>query len=300
MEGVTPIPSLAHFAGDLADEAAEALRRDGVVVFDGLWSPDLIARLERRLRKAVPGAYDAAAPAPEDLLNVGKLRINGLVPAAGEMRACIDLLLHPALLNLCEQVLGNDWVYEALGVVSSFPGATAQGAHTDAPRLFDIEQLPGDLPTFALTISIPLVPVDEVNGSTEFLPGTHRVPTSLRANDTFVTSRLSPGDSMVWDFMVRHRGQANTSTAARPLLYVTACKKFWHDSTNFRPDARKLVLDRKAWDLIPQPQRKRFVRAKSMPGLRSAARTFIRLFRWYVPGLHRAIRQLVRRPEKIR
>ncbi len=251
MEGVTPTPSIGHFTGNRPDDAVECLKRDGVVAFDGLWSPEFISRLAHALRKTVPGAYDMCAPDPEDFLEVGTHRINGLVPVAGAMRECLDLLLHPALLQLCEQMLGENWVFESLGVISSFPGATVQGTHTDSPHLFDGVQLACDLPAFALTISIPLVPVDAINGSTEFLPRTHRAAT-LAGSGAFVTSWLSPGDCMVWDFRVRHRGQANNGSAARPLLYVTACRKFWHDSANFRPDARKLVLDRKARALIPQ------------------------------------------------
>lgn len=300
MEGLTAARSLSHFTGDQAGAAATALRKDGVVVFDALWSPALIARLGRSLRKAVPGAYDTAAPPPEDFLGVGKLRINGLVPVAGAMRECLDLLLHPALHELCGKLLGKNWVFESFGVISSFPGATAQGLHSDSPELFEGEGPAGDLPVFALTISVPLVPVDDINGTTEFLPGTHRLPVAKPEAEDFVSCGLAPGDCMVWDFMVRHRGQANNGDAARPLLYITACRKFWQDSANFRPDARKLVLDRKAWAAIPQPQRKRFVRAKPMPGPRAAARTFIRLVRWYVPGFHRAVRQLVQRPGKPR
>ena len=300
MEGVIRTPSIGHFNGDQPDDAVECLNRDGVVAFDGLWPVELISRLEHALRNMVPGAYNSRAPQPEDFLEVDTDRINGLVPVAGAMRECIDLLLHPTLLKLCEQMLGKDWVFESFGVISSFPGAPLQEAHEDSPPLLDGGQLADALPTFALTISIPLVPVDAINGSTEFLIGTHRAAAGATRSDTFVTSWLSPGDCMVWDFMVRHRGQANHGTTARPLLYITACRKFWLDSTNFRPDARKLVLDHKAWTLIPQPQHKRFVRARSMPGPRSAARTLIRLSRWYAPGLHRAIRRLVRRPERIR
>ena len=300
MEGLAAAPAIAHFARDQATEAARALDRDGVIAFDGLWSPDLIARLHKGLRKSVPGAFDTDAPLPHDYLRVGERRINGLVPAAGPTRECLDLMLHPVLIELCNQALGKDWVYESLGVISSFPGETYQGLHADSPHLFATSDPADPLPAFALTISIPLVEVNAKNGSTEFLPGTHRNTLMPTGELAAVSSDLSPGDCMIWDFRVRHSGQANNSSKVRPLIYVTACRKFWRDSTNFRPDARKLVLDRQALASLAPDQRLRFVRAMPVPGIRTVIRAINDLVRWHAPGFHQAVRKLVLGAETIR
>lgn len=298
MEGVEhTMGGIAHFEAAAAKAASQALLRDGVVGLEQLWPAGQIDGLNAALRASIPGAFDSAAPLPEDIWVVGSKRINGLVPIAGRLAGCADLLQHPALLELLNQALGEGWVYESFGVISSFPGATMQKLHSDSPHLYESDDLAPVLPPFALTISIPLVDVDASNGSTEFLLGTHKALEVPLNPGKPAWSNVARGDCLIWDFRVRHRGQANTSDQTRPMLYVTACRNFWQDSTNFRPDARKLVLGRDAWARISAQHRKHFVRAKPMPGVVSAARTVNRLVRWYAPGFHRAMRRLARRPE---
>jgi hypothetical protein len=289
------VASISRFDAGQAREAARALSRDGVVAFDRLFDPAVIASLAAEVRRIVPGAYDQAARQPGDYLNVGTNRINGLVPIGRQMGAALDLLQHPALETLFDETLGEDWVYESFGVISSFPGATLQRLHADDSHLFEGSDLDGKLPAYALTISIPLVTVNEVNGGTEFLLGTHRMPDKASFPGEAVTSSLQPGDCMIWDFMIRHRGQANNSAHARPMLYVTACRPFWTDSTNFRADAQKLLIDSSLVWSMPREKRKRFMRFKPTPGLRTGLGTVSRALRWYCPGLHQGLMKLLRR-----
>ncbi len=288
---------ISRFGGEAADGAAKALLQDGVVALEGLWPSQRIDELAKALRHSIPGAFDTRAPLPEDIWVVGTKRINGLVPIAGRMAGCIDLLQNPALLAVLDNSLGENWVYESFGVISSFPGSTMQKLHTDSPHLFEDKAIAAMLPPFALTISIPLVDVDEVNGSTEFLPGTHRFVQSPESANGSVWNAVPRGNCMIWDYRVRHRGQPNNGAAPRPMLYATACRTFWQDSTNFVPDARKLVIGRDAQARIAADRRKHFARAKQMPGVISAIKTFNRLLRWYAPRFHRALRRLARRPE---
>lgn len=289
--------AIAHYPAEAVLTAAEALFRDGVVGLDGLWAVDDIDALRAALRKTIPGVFDRKAPLPEDIWVVGRNRINGLVPIAGQMRSCVDLLTNPALVALLDAVLDCDWVYESFGVIGSFPGSDMQKLHSDSPHLFEDDQIAPTLPPFALTISIPVVDVDGTNGATEFLPGTQHDIRAPSSADGTVWSNVSRGDCMIWDYRVRHRGQPNSGSEPRPMFYATACRRFWQDSTNFLPDARKLVLGRDALARIPEDRRKHFARAKPMPGLRSAVKTVNRLVRWYAPGFHRAMRRLARRPE---
>lgn len=295
MEGVS-VAQIGRFGPEQATEAAQALARDGVVAFDRLFDPALVASLGRELRRVVPGAYDETARQPVDYLSVGDHRINGLVPIGKGLSGALDLLLHPTLEAFFCETLGNAWVYESFGVISSFPGATLQHLHSDDTFLFAGSEHDGKLPAFALTIAIPLVEVNEVNGGTEFLLGTHRCKSGKSYPGVPVSSPLAPGDCMIWDFMVRHRGRPNASNAARPMFYITACRPFWIDSANFRFGAQKLVIQPElVWSLPPE-KRKRLKRFKPMPGLRTGLGAISRVVRWYVPGLDRGLRKLLRRP----
>lgn len=294
MEGVI-VGQIGRFTPDQAEVAAQALTRDGVVVFDRIFDPALVVSVAMELRRIVPGAYDRSATLPEDFLSVGEQRINGLVPIAGPLSGVIDMLVSPALQTLFNEALGEDWVYESFGVISSFPGATLQHLHADDDHLFEGTEFAGKLPAYALTISIPLVEVNAINGGTEFLLGSHRFESRSSYPGEPTTSPLSPGDCMIWDFMIRHRGQANTSDAPRPMLYITACRSFWTDSTNFLANARKLVIERKLVKALPKEQRKRFVRFKPLPGLRTGLASISRAVRWYAPALHQGLMKHVLR-----
>lgn len=299
MEGVA-VDQIGRFGPHQASEAAIRLARDGVIVFERLFDPAVVLSIADHVRRRVPGAYDPDAPRPEDYLSVGTKRMNGLVPIDRSMAPAIDMLLNPALDILFSAALGRDWVYESFGVISSFPGATTQGYHADDAHLFPGSAFAGSLPAYALTISIPLVEVNGINGGTEFLLGTHLSSTGEGANDTPVTSPLLPGDCMIWDYMVRHRGQANNSDKARPMLDLTACRSFWSDSKNFRPDARKLVIERDLVWSLPAAGRKRLKRFKPLPGLGTGLRSISRVIGWYAPRLHQGLLKLLRRPGSLR
>lgn len=299
MEGVG-VSRIERFSAARALDAADALSRDGVIAFDRIFDPELIARIGRELQRQVPGAYHERARQPDDYLGVGEHRINGLVPIGKRLAGALDLLLDPALETFFNAALGDGWVYESFGVISSFPGATLQHLHSDDNFLFEGSAHDGKLPAFALTIAIPLVEVNDVNGGTEFLIGTHRVGKQQTYPGVPVSSPLQPGDCMIWDFMIRHRGRPNKSTAARPMLYITACRSFWIDSVNFRPDARKLVIQPDLVWSLPLEKRRRLKRFKPMPGLRTGLRSLSRAVNWYAPAFHRGLMKLVRRPESPR
>lgn len=291
MDGITGHASTAW------EGAAEAIGRDGVAKIEGLFDPALITDLRNNLAKAVPGAFSREAPAPEQLWDVGNRRINGLVIIEGRMRRSLDLLLQPVLLALLERLLGNDWKYESFGLITAYGGAEEQQIHSDAPTLFPGHGADPMLPAYALTISIPLVPLSQAgNGSTEFALGSHRQPD--RDYETFVGCDAAVGDCMIWDYRVRHRGQPNRTDHARPLLYATAARKFWTDTYNFSPrNNRRLVIDARELKAVDKAVRHRFDRAYDLPGLSQMVRLASQWLRWRAPFLHRAMRTLAGRRE---
>jgi len=187
------LAGLAGFAASEREAAAAALARGGVVRLDRVWDPAFIAALRSGLGRSVPAAFDHTAQPPEELWRVGDRRINGLVPIAGPMAACAELLANPDMLAIFETALGPDWAFESFGLICSYPGAELQHVHPDAPHLFPENPLAQALPPFALTIAIALEPVDPaVNGSTEFNLGSHAGYAEGDA-ETFESCALTPG-----------------------------------------------------------------------------------------------------------
>ncbi|CDJ54011.1 hypothetical protein, conserved [Eimeria brunetti] len=89
-----------------------------------------------------------------------------------------------------------------------------------------------------LTVVLPLVPISPSNGPTELLPGSHvlsgeegdswfqwlrSLPTFLKtsiAGGSTVKAEIQPGDALVYDSRLLHRGQANETWHPRPTLIL--------------------------------------------------------------------------------
>ena len=154
-------------------------------------------------------------------------------------------------------VIGEDAVLHFCGCVTSEPGAIAQSLHVDGEHLArDLARGVAHAPPYAVNVFIPLVDTSLAlrNGPTEFLPGTHMAsaaaqrsagaagaaaPAAAPAHMLRGATRgaeapaLRAGDAVLADYRVVHRGLANSSQSARPLLYLTLAAPGWRDSHNF-------------------------------------------------------------------
>jgi len=88
-----------------------------------------------------------------------------------------------------------------------------------------------------------LVDVDTTNGPTEFRPGSVDMTRDLKKSflRAFLTKKLrgihgptlKRGDVLLFDYRVLHRGTANRSATARPILVYTFAKSYYKDNLNF-------------------------------------------------------------------
>ena len=114
------------------------------------------------------------------------------------------------------------------GCVVSYPGTPAQQLHTDG----------GSAGFF--NCFVPLTPVDASNG-TELLPGTHEpaefalveLPWQDESQMEPLTPSLAPGELLLFDYRLRHRGLSNTTAAPRPVAYFVYTRPGLSDTRNF-------------------------------------------------------------------
>jgi hypothetical protein len=250
VEGVSAV---ARFAA--ADDAAPALRRDGAVALDALWSAEQIDRLRATVAAQHPELADKSSL--KDFQDTGTGRFIAPVTITGTVLDS-GVLTHPALERLFAGALSNDWVFEAFGLLMTEAGAPAQERHRDAPELFPETPLARVLPPFALTVVIPLVDVGAENGPTAIMVGSQRFDAAACQGEPAVPE-VPRGSALVWSFSTIHWGMANTTRADRPALYLTVCRPFWSDPVNFAGAARsRLVAERSlAPALGPRWQRAR-------------------------------------------
>jgi len=183
-----------------------------------------------------PGRYDLVVPTHE-----ASNESNGAAPI-------LALLEGASWLPFVRHVLGSSARLVHAGCVCSLPGSAVQGIHRDGKHLFLSSESGGvALPTHCLTVFVPLVPLTSAIGPTQFWPGTHSefgdAPRAIAKSVTFATPADTsgteskegavPGDAIVFDYRILHRGLANESEQARPLAYFTFAKPWFSDVTNY-------------------------------------------------------------------
>lgn len=138
--------------------------------------------------------------------------------------------------------------------------------HRDAYSLFDNERLDLSLPTFYLTIIIPLCKVSRTSGGTEFVIGSHKINISelglggkegienISRLENWITSladdmrycpELDVGDIVIFHGYTIHRGIAISSElnnqTSRDAIYIVAKKNWYNDEPSENYVEKKII-----------------------------------------------------------
>lgn len=231
-----PEPVASHAAGRFSDA--------GVLVLKDLFPPDWVAALHAAYL-ARYGDLDHRATGSH-IKEVGDKRLMIALDVAGEF-ASPDVFGNPVALSIAHTLLGDDFIMGSYVAVTSMAGAAAQRLHVDQEGLFEDITLNANLPVYSVTLVIPLIGLNEVTGSTQFFPGTHRDPNTAEFADgktpKGTAPDLDPGDAIMFDSRIRHGGMANRSDAPRPILYCTYQRAWYRDISN-HSDMPAMVIDR--------------------------------------------------------
>lgn len=165
-----------------------------------------------------------------------------------------DIYANPLVLPLLERLLGNDLILQSYGAVISLPGAGLQRLHKDTGPLFEDHELNNKLPSHAITLGIPLIEMNGVNGTTRVIPGSHqphRMGKSVKVFDPVV----KPGSCFLFDYRLDHQGTENRSDNIRPLMYNIYSRPWFRDCYNYSRQSR-LVIDAANYQKVPSQNRK--------------------------------------------
>ena len=119
-------------------------------------------------------------------------------------------------LPLVRALLGDDAVCIHSGCMLSMPGSVVQNWHSDG----DHESTSVHLPPHCINVFFPLVPITALNGGTELVPTSHIFGNYGTATDS-VTPMPAPGQALLFDYRIKHRGLGNRSSEPRPVVYFT-------------------------------------------------------------------------------
>ena len=238
---------------DLLAYAGVVVRRNAVcrvaVAACRLRAEELASEATRRAAAAGADAGDASAGFHfADASQRGPFRLDLRLGAALESPP-FDALDLGAIWPHVRTALGEDAVLRRRGLVVGLPGASDQAYHADAPRVppevwAEHEAKSPTQPPHSLVVFLPLCDLDETNGPTSFLPGSHQHWTSdaleAEADAPGSSSAGAPaildvdaGDAIVFDSRTQHAGGANRSQRARPILYLVFARP-WFDEAMHR------------------------------------------------------------------
>ncbi len=173
------------------------------------------------------------------------------------------LYANALLLPLLKELLGRHLILSSFGAISALPGSTDQHLHADYFPLFE-ENLPlsCQTPPFAITVAIPLLDIDLINGPTIAWSGSHLTYPIESKMQAYQRQFLygSMGCCYFWDYRTFHAGGSNHSENIRSLLYMAYTRRWFKDFSN--PDF--LHINEKDYLSIPQEHRSLFAHIKSI------------------------------------
>ena len=216
-----------------------AIYGDGITAMKGAFSREWIAQLG----EDIAGLYTAALARPGGAVGRGTNR-HYVEIHPEDIRGFRELVSHPWIHAVCEAVLGPEYKFVEIGFDVPNPGAKDQPWHRDF-RVGEETLLRRRLDSLAFNITT--VDVEEDMGPFEIAPGTQWDDPSSFDHGMFPPSSLYPryqaraqrkmpkmGDVSVRSALTIHRGTANHSQKARPVLVLGvdapgAGHDEWHD-----------------------------------------------------------------------
>jgi ectoine hydroxylase-related dioxygenase (phytanoyl-CoA dioxygenase family) len=248
--------------------AIETFQRTGTLWIEDLFDPVFIREIGDHVREQ----YEVLGPTGLQKKHalVGDKRIMATIRIKGALNS-VALYANPVLMSIFQRLLGDQAVIGSFGVVIAFPQAEAQPIHCDYPPLFEDELLCTSLPSYAITLVVPLVDIDETRGATAVWPGSHTWVTArnelkrLAQTQSFAGSVcLYPkvGDAFLMDFRLIHAGTANRSDQPRSILYIVYSRPWFWEDLNFQEQS-PINISRKQLKNVPKAWRYLFAHAKA-------------------------------------
>ena len=140
-----------------------------------------------------------------------------------------DIVANGSVLDVCEEIIGVSPALTFYNGNTNYPGSTTQRLHMDTKH----RSSPGEpaRPTHDLVVNIPPSAMHSGNGAIELWPGTHhlayfskdnRIDPATEAEERRrrapVQASLQPGDVLIRDMRLWHRGVPNEASRPRHMV----------------------------------------------------------------------------------
>jgi hypothetical protein len=224
---------------------------EGIIALEGAFS----AQWADRMREDIEALYEEAKQVRGGALPRGPQRWYVEVQPE-RVRGFVDIVTHPWFVAVCEAVLTRDYRIVEIGFDIPFPGAADQPWHRD----FQVpEAMTRDRRLNSLAFNLTAVDTRQEHGPFEIAPGTQWDEFEGCAKGMFPPRALwsryikravqklpQRGDISARSALTIHRGTANRSNEARPVLVVGVDAP---DATNSAH--HDLQVTRPYWEALP-------------------------------------------------
>jgi ectoine hydroxylase-related dioxygenase (phytanoyl-CoA dioxygenase family) len=218
---------------EAGEAMAEAVERDGFTVLEDVIDPGEVARAREALVRAAAANEARGMPTRLEALDPGgcNIRIYDLVE---HDPIFIDLALHPGVLPVVDGLLAHDALLSNFTANIALPGSGSMNAHCDQSTV-----MPEPWPElYALNAIWCLDDVDEENGATRYLPGSHRF---IRFADVPADPKqgMRPFEAKAGSVIVMHgrmwhtSGENRSRSRERAMLFAFYARSFLRTQCNW-------------------------------------------------------------------
>jgi len=233
---------------DLIKVAQSLFEASGVLLINNLFSKSLITRLYRSFVETYQPYFEDKEYI--DALEVGDKRKMLTIDFKKPFNNP-NLYGNLFLMYLMRELLGEGFVLGSFGAVISLPGSKHQHIHRDHPSLFGDEELDLKIPSFAITVVVPLIELTPETGSTRVWKGSHRMSRSIDLDpETSFVPFVPTGSCYLMDYQLLHGGTPNISNEVRPILYITYYRSWFQEAVNYEKQSR-ICITQEEYQKIP-------------------------------------------------
>ena len=219
------MPRIQRVTPDETDRAARAIAEDGCVILAGVLPIAPLARLRRRMDRDTGDLLRFCATIGGNPREVGHLQ-QGPPPFADYVFA--DIAMNRQVNAVAAALFGGRPRLTFYNGNTNCSGSVRQHLHMDGRHT----TAPGEpvAPTTAVVVNIPPGGMADGNGAIELWPGSHRVAVHSRQGVPLATEaarraecppenpRTAPGDVLIRDVRLWHRGVPNRSARPRHMI----------------------------------------------------------------------------------
>jgi hypothetical protein len=232
------------------EELVRRLETDGIVACKGAFSRDWAARMH----EDILAAFDEAIAREGGAVGRGPKRYYVEIHPE-QLRGFVELTTHPWVHAVCQAVLGDDYQFVEVGFDVPFPGAMNQPWHRDfrsPPETYRDHRLTSLAFNLTAVDTIPEMGPFEIAHGTQWEEGEHFdhgmfPPQTDWPRYQALAQRKLPkmGDISARSALTLHRGTANHSDQARPVLILGVDAAGNHDARH------EMSMTREFYDALP-------------------------------------------------